>query len=54
MMKQGRGLRPFLLLPEFTNIRESHSSALPIEDVKFDQGLKENFFSERVLMRSKW
>jgi len=42
------------LLPEFTNIRESHSSALPIEDVKFDQGLKENFFSERVLMRSKW
>ena len=42
------------LLPEFTSLRENHSSSLPIEDVKFDQGLKENFFSERVLMRSKW
>lgn len=42
------------LLPEFTNLREHHSSSLPIEETKFDQGLKENFFSARVLMRSKW
>ena len=42
------------VLPEFTNLREHHSSSLPIEETKFDQGLKENFFSERVLMRSKW
>jgi len=42
------------LLPEFTNLRERHSSSLPIEETKFDQGLKENFFSARVLMRSKW
>jgi len=42
------------LLPEFTNLRENHSSSLPIEDVKFDQGVKENFFSARILMRSKW
>jgi len=42
------------LLPEFTNLRERHSSSLPIEETKFDQGLKENFFSARILMRSKW
>ncbi len=42
------------LLPEFTNLRERHSSSLPIEDIKFDQGLEENVFSERMLMRSKW
>lgn len=42
------------LMPEFTNLRENHSSSLPIEETKFDQGLKENFFSARVLMRSKW
>ena len=42
------------LLPEFTNLREHHTSSLPIEETKFDQGLKENFFSAKVLMRSKW
>jgi len=42
------------LLPEFTNLKENHSSSLPIQDIKFDRGLDENAFSERVLMRSKW
>ena len=38
------------LLPEFTNLRERHSSSLPIEDITFDQGLKENFFSLSFLV----
>ena len=39
---------------EVIDRRIDHMSIIDIEDVQYDQGLNENFFSERTLMRSKW
>ena len=39
---------------EVKDLRSGHKTAIEMEDVKFDQGLKESRFSERILRRSKW
>ena len=39
---------------EVIDTRTQHMSNLDVEEVKYDQGIQENFFTERTLMRSKW
>jgi len=39
---------------EVIDFRADHMSVIDVEKVKYDQGLNENFFSERTLMRTKW
>ena len=39
---------------EVIDLRIDHMSNIDVEEVQYDQGLNENFFSERTLMRSKW
>lgn len=41
-------------LLEVSDLRSGHNTIINIEEVKFDVGLKEKFFSERTLMRTKW
>ena len=41
-------------LLEVDNHDESHNTIIALEWVKFDTGLKEMFFTERTLMRTKW
>ena len=39
---------------EAKDLRQEHLTPVDIEDVIFDQDIKEGFFSERTLMRTKW
>ena len=39
---------------EVKDLRSGHKTGIVMEDIKFDQGLEENRFSERILRRSKW
>lgn len=39
---------------EVKDLRTGHKTGIVMEDIKFDQGLKESYFSERTLRRSKW
>lgn len=39
---------------EVVDFRTDHMSIIDVEKVVYDQGLNENFFSERTLMRTKW
>jgi hypothetical protein len=39
---------------EAKDLRQEHLTTVDIEDVIFDQKLKEGFFSEKTLMRTKW
>jgi len=39
---------------EVIDLRTNHMSNIDIEEVQYNQGMHENFFSERTLMRSKW
>ncbi len=41
-------------LLECKNLRTGHSTVVTFEEIKFDSGLKEGFFTEKSLMRSKW
>ena len=41
-------------LLEGDNLAENHRSTVTFDWVKFDTGLKEMFFTERTLMRTKW
>ena len=41
-------------LLECLDLRSGHSTVIEMKDIKFDQGLEEGDFSERVLRRSKW
>ena len=41
-------------LLEVDNLEEKHNTIISLEWVKFDVGLKELFFTERTLMRTKW
>lgn len=41
-------------LLECKDLRTGHSSIIEMKDIKFDQGLGESDFSERILRRSKW
>lgn len=41
-------------LLEVDNHEEKHNTIITLEWVKFDTGLKEMFFTERTLMRTKW
>ena len=41
-------------LLEVADLRSGHNTIINIEEVKFDVGLKEKFFTERTLMRTKW
>lgn len=41
-------------LLEVKNLEENHNTIIALEWVKFDTGLKEMFFTERTLMRTKW
>jgi hypothetical protein len=41
-------------LLEVDNLEEKHNTIIVLEWVKFDVGLKELFFTERTLMRTKW
>jgi hypothetical protein len=41
-------------LLEVDNREEKHHTVIALEWVKFDTGLKEMFFTERTLMRTKW
>ncbi|MBN3037844.1 MAG: outer membrane lipoprotein-sorting protein [Candidatus Omnitrophica bacterium] len=39
---------------EVKDLRSGHKTLIEMEDIKFDQGLEEDYFSERTLRRSKW
>ncbi len=39
---------------EVEDLRSNHKTVIEIKDIKFDQGLKDSDFSERILQRSKW
>ncbi|MDP8259498.1 MAG: outer membrane lipoprotein-sorting protein [Candidatus Gygaella obscura] len=39
---------------EVEDLRSNHKTVIEIKGIKFDQGLKESDFSERILQRSKW
>ena len=41
-------------LLEVKDLRTGHSTVIEMKDIKFDQGLQEADFSERILRRSKW
>jgi hypothetical protein len=41
-------------LLEVSDLRSDHSTIIDLEEVQFDQGQPENFFTERTLMRTKW
>ena len=41
-------------LLEVSDLRSGHSTIIDLEEVQFDQGLPEKFFTERTLMRTKW
>ena len=41
-------------LLECKDFRTGHSTIIEMKDIKFDQGLEESDFSERILRRSKW
>lgn len=41
-------------LLEVSDLRSYHSTIIDLEEVQFDQGLPEKFFTERTLMRTKW
>jgi len=45
---------PTQSLLEVKNLRTGHSTVIEMKDIRFDQGLKEGNFSERMLRRSKW
>jgi len=39
---------------EVKDLRSGHKTGIVMDDIKFDQGLEEDRFSERILRRSKW
>lgn len=41
-------------LLECSDLRSGHRTVVQMKDIKFDQGLEESDFSERVLRRLKW
>ncbi|MBL7084877.1 MAG: outer membrane lipoprotein-sorting protein [Candidatus Omnitrophica bacterium] len=45
---------PTQRLLEVKDLRTGHSTVIEMKDIKFDQGLEESHFSERMLRRSKW
>ncbi len=53
MQVDGRDYSTQTLL-ECIDRRSGHSTVIEMKDIKFDQGLKEDDFSERILRRSKW
>jgi len=48
-----KGYLPQTLL-ECENLRTGHKTIITFDEIKFDSGLKEGFFTEKTLMRSKW
>lgn len=53
MKVDGKDYYPQIFL-EVKDLRTGHKTGIVMEDIKFDQGLKEAYFSERTLRRSKW
>jgi len=53
MEVDGKDYYPQIFL-EVKDLRSGHKTGIVMEDIKFDQGLKEARFSERTLRRSKW
>lgn len=41
-------------LLEVSDLLGDHNTIINLEEVRFDQGLQEKFFTERTLMRTKW
>jgi len=48
-----KGYLPQTLL-ECKNLRTGHRTVVTFDEIKFDSGLNEAFFTEKTLMRSKW
>jgi len=48
-----KGYLPQTLL-ECKNLRTGHRTAVTFDEIKFDSGLQEGFFTEKTLMRTKW
>ena len=45
---------PTQVMLEVKDLRSGHKTVIINENVRFDQGIKEDYFSERTLRRSKW
>jgi len=45
---------PAQVLLEGKDLRTGHSTVITNTDIKFDQGLSEDLFTERALMQSRW
>ncbi|MBN2097692.1 MAG: outer membrane lipoprotein-sorting protein, partial [Candidatus Omnitrophica bacterium] len=45
---------PTQTLLECVDLISGHHTVIEMKDIKFDQGLEEGDFSERILRRSKW
>lgn len=53
MKVDGKDYYPQIFL-EVKDLRTGHKTGIVMDDIKFDQGLKEAYFSEKTLRRSKW
>ena len=45
---------PTQILLEVKDLRTEHKTVIEMRDIKFDQGLSEELFTEKSLMRSRW
>ena len=53
MNVQGKDYATQMLL-EVKDLRSGHKTVIDFRDIKFDQGLSEDLFTEKSLMRSRW